>query len=192
MKETEPAVPANASRVSRLARASLILGGGSILLLGVSFILARLGPHGSWSPVLLDMLSFVVGLAAVVLAAVANYRIRRLPELLQGRSHAQIGYWTGMAGACLVVLLYCPDLFLNEHHTDHRKGQCISNLHQLDGAKEQWALANHKTAKDTPAMTDLAGTDKYVPWPLSCPLGGTYTLNTLSNKPTCTVSDHTL
>ncbi|MEI7731802.1 MAG: hypothetical protein WCO56_19675 [Verrucomicrobiota bacterium] len=153
-------------------------------------MLHRLGLRGSWLGVLLD-LSFVVGLAAVVLAEVAAYRIRRAPEPMEGRAHARVGYWVGLLTVCLVFLAYHPQLFLAQSH-DHRKCECINNLRQLDGAKEQWALDNHKTAKDTPAMTDLVGTDKYIKGSLSCLLGGTYTLHTMTNKPTCTVSGHTL
>ncbi|MEI7730015.1 MAG: hypothetical protein WCO56_10615 [Verrucomicrobiota bacterium] len=190
MKETEPAAPANASRVSRLARASLILGVGSIVLLGAPYMLHSFGLSGSWLGVLLD-LSFVVGLAAVVLAEVAAYRIRRSPEPMEGRAHARVGYWVGLLTVCLVFLAYHPQLFPVQSH-DHYKCQCINNLRQLDGSKEQWALENHKTGKDTPAMTDLVGTDKYVKWSLNCPQGGIYMLNNMTNKPTCTISGHTL
>src|SRR5262245_21188809 len=31
----------------------------------------------------------------------------------------------------------------------------INNLRQLDGAKQQWALENHKSAEDVPTFDDL-------------------------------------
>ena len=57
---------------------------------------------------------------------------------------------------------------------------CVSNLRQIDGAKEQWALENHKSTNDVPTMEDLQ------PWlgrPLVCPRGGTYIPDELTSRP---------
>ena len=76
--------------------------------------------------------------------------------------------------------------------TASQKTACISNLKQIDGAKHEWALEMKKSATDTPVKTDLYGTDKYIRDEPSCPANGTYTLNIVLNKPTCTLTDHTL
>jgi prepilin-type N-terminal cleavage/methylation domain-containing protein len=76
--------------------------------------------------------------------------------------------------------------------TTAQKNACINNLRQLDGAKEQWALENKKTAADSPNMDDLVGTDKYIKVTPTCPANGSYTLNNMATKPVCSVSDHTL
>jgi prepilin-type N-terminal cleavage/methylation domain-containing protein len=76
--------------------------------------------------------------------------------------------------------------------TTAQKNACINNLRQIDGAKEQWALENKKTQTDTPVMTDLVGTDKYIKVTPTCPANGTYTLGNMSTKPTCSNTDHTL
>jgi prepilin-type N-terminal cleavage/methylation domain-containing protein len=76
--------------------------------------------------------------------------------------------------------------------TTAQKNACINNLRQIDGAKEQWALENKKTATDSPVTTDLIGTDKYIKVDPSCPAAGTYTYNNMSTKPTCSITDHTL
>src|SRR5438477_12065760 len=33
--------------------------------------------------------------------------------------------------------------------TTSQRNACINNLRQIDGAKQQWALENHKTSTDT-------------------------------------------
>lgn len=68
---------------------------------------------------------------------------------------------------------------------------CINILRQLDGAKQQWALEQHKTADAIPTQQDLI---VYLPnrqFPL-CPAGGTYVLNAVNKAPTCTMPGHVL
>jgi type II secretory pathway pseudopilin PulG len=71
---------------------------------------------------------------------------------------------------------------------------CISNLRQLDGAKQQWALEKGKGSSDTPSNADLqtylgrgdAGSLSAV-W---CPLAGQgdlngYTVGNVGTAPKC-------
>lgn len=74
------------------------------------------------------------------------------------------------------------------------KQQCISNLKQIDGASQQWALEHRKMATDTYSLADtnvlvyLRGSVL----PL-CPLGGVYSAAaTVSGCPSCSISGHTL
>ena len=64
---------------------------------------------------------------------------------------------------------------------------CIANLKQLDGAAQQWALENKKSATDTVSaalVTDYLKGNR-IP---TCPAGGLYTTAfTVSGTPTCTV-----
>ena len=76
--------------------------------------------------------------------------------------------------------------------TASQKNACIANLKQIDGAKQTWALEQKKVGTDTPVATDLYGTDKYIRDEPGCPAGGTYNINNVNTKPTCTVTDHTL
>ena len=67
---------------------------------------------------------------------------------------------------------------------------CINQLRQMDGAKQQWALENRKSAADTPTDKDIApylrnGIPK-------CPAGGIYTINTVAVAPTCSIRGHAL
>ena len=76
--------------------------------------------------------------------------------------------------------------------TASQKSACIANLKQIDGAKATWALENKKTAADTPLTTDLYGATKYIRDEPTCPASGTYSINAVDSKPTCTITDHTL
>ncbi len=70
-----------------------------------------------------------------------------------------------------------------------QQNACINNLRQIEGAKQQWALENHKATGDTPSKEDLA---PYLPkWP-TCPAGGAYTIGPVGEHPTCTIPNHQL
>ena len=78
--------------------------------------------------------------------------------------------------------------------TASQKNACIANLKQMDGAKATWALEQKKSTTDTPADTDLFGSTAYIRDKPACPGGGTYTLDQVGNKPTCSLaaSGHSL
>lgn len=69
---------------------------------------------------------------------------------------------------------------------------CISTLKMLQGAKDTWALENHKTTNDVPADADLFGATSYIREKPTCPLGGTYTLGATGEKPRCSIPGHTV
>ena len=69
-----------------------------------------------------------------------------------------------------------------------QKNACIANLKQIDGAKASWALEQKKVVTDTPADSDLFGATQYIRDKPECPGGGTYNLNDVGSKPTCTQS----
>lgn len=68
---------------------------------------------------------------------------------------------------------------------------CINNLRQIDGAKQQWALENRKTAEAIPTAQDIAPyfRDQTIP---VCPAAGKYALNAMNASPTCTIPSHAL
>jgi hypothetical protein len=69
-------------------------------------------------------------------------------------------------------------------------GACINNLRQIDGAKQQWALENRKTAEAQPTAQDLAPYLKSgIP---QCPSGGAYTVGAVGHVPTCNQTGHSL
>src|SRR3954451_11439647 len=72
--------------------------------------------------------------------------------------------------------------------TASQKNACIANLKQVDGAKASWALEQKKNNADTPDDTDLFGATNYIRDKPACPGGGTYYLNRVDAKPTCSQS----
>jgi hypothetical protein len=73
---------------------------------------------------------------------------------------------------------------------------CKHNLKNIDLAKEQWALDNKKPADVIPTWNDLLGSvtpsAPYLSGMPKCPDGGKYTLNAVSNNPTCSIPGHTI
>jgi len=69
---------------------------------------------------------------------------------------------------------------------------CMMNLKTIDGIKIQWALDTRHANADTPQDSDLFGVGLYVSAKPQCPASGTYTLNQVDTKPTCSVPSHTL
>src|SRR3954452_22790944 len=76
-----------------------------------------------------------------------------------------------------------------------QKSACIANMKQVEGAKATWALESKKTNTDSPADTDLFGSTAYIRIKPSCPANGSYTVDTVQNRPSCTLGStegHTL
>jgi prepilin-type N-terminal cleavage/methylation domain-containing protein len=72
---------------------------------------------------------------------------------------------------------------------------CISNLRQIDGAVQTWALETKKAPSDTYVLSDIYGYVKLTSTGTlpSCPGSGVYAPGgTVSNAPTCTLSTATL
>jgi HAMP domain-containing protein len=74
---------------------------------------------------------------------------------------------------------------------DARRYACLNNLRQIDAAKQQWALENEKTVDAIPTAQDLAPYLSGGIFP-ACPDGGIYTLNSVGDPPTCSISGHAL
>jgi hypothetical protein len=66
---------------------------------------------------------------------------------------------------------------------------CKANLRQLDGAKERWALENHKTTNDIPTMAEITPLLREV---RSCRSGGVYTIGRIGEKSKCSIKGHEL
>jgi hypothetical protein len=73
-----------------------------------------------------------------------------------------------------------------------KRSQCLNNLRLIDHAKQQCA-----TASQTMADTAVPGWDQLTPYfrggaKLTCPAGGTYTINAIVDNPACSVPGHKL
>ena len=77
--------------------------------------------------------------------------------------------------------------------TTAQKNACINNLRQIDGAKEQWALEEKKSA-GTATTDHTAAINKYIKGEATpkCPAGGTYDYKAVDTSPTCGVTGHSL
>ena len=69
-----------------------------------------------------------------------------------------------------------------------QRNVCITNLKQLDSAKQQWAADNSKGTADLPVSSDLFGPTLYLKTNVVCPVGGSYSFNAVSLMPTCSRS----
>lgn len=80
--------------------------------------------------------------------------------------------------------------------TTSQKNSCINNLRQLDSAKEQAAMANNWTNEQEimPGSTEEEKVLQYIRGTMMpiCPDGGSYTLNTIGEVPTCSNPEHSL
>ena len=70
---------------------------------------------------------------------------------------------------------------------------CQANLHWFGdgtpgGAKFAWAVESKQAVTSIPADSDIFGPTLYIRTKPLCPLGGNYSLNAVSAKPTCSKS----
>src|SRR5687768_4574217 len=90
----------------------------------------------------------------------------------------------------LLAAIAIPSFY--KARTRSQQSACMSNLKQIDGAAQQWALENRKTSTDTYALASITDYLKGSTIP-TCPAGGTYAAGaTVANNPTCTITGHTL
>lgn len=73
-----------------------------------------------------------------------------------------------------------------------QKNTCINNLRIIDGAKQQWAIDNHKKPSDVPAWQDIQPYLGKSKGPPHCPKGGEYTIGAVDQPPTCSIPEHVL
>ncbi|MBL7077761.1 MAG: type II secretion system protein [Kiritimatiellae bacterium] len=79
--------------------------------------------------------------------------------------------------------------FVKARNTSQQNA-CINNLRQIDGGKEQWAMANKKTDGDSVTTDDVNDYIKGDTTP-DCPGGGTYTYGNVGDDPDCSISSPT-
>jgi hypothetical protein len=173
-----PPLSGNSSqpKTSALAIWSLILG---ILSLVLSMV----------------CLSFL-GIPGVICGHKALSKINQSGGALGGRGLAIGGLVTGYIGIAMMVFIVpmmmaiaIPN-FVKARDTSMRNA-CINNLRQIDAAKNQWALENHKQATDTPTESDLLPYFKNHQFP-KCPAGGIYTIGQDSDLPACSITNHVM
>jgi competence protein ComGC len=177
MSETSPPVSGNPSvpKTSALAVWSLVLGILSLVIC---------------------LFAILAAIPGVICGHMALSRIKASGGALAGQGLAIAGLITGYLGILLgliaipMVLAIAIPNFVKARETV-QMNVCLSNLRQIDAAKQQWALDNKKQATDIPTESDLAPYLKGVAT-LKCPAGGTYQINAVGEKPTCSNPKHKL
>lgn len=70
-----------------------------------------------------------------------------------------------------------------------RARSCVSNLKQIDAAKQQWAMDNRQPGDAAVAEGDIMPDYiKAAAFP-TCPSSGDYTIGTVDEDPTCSLAD---
>ena len=180
--------PPNQSQSSALAIWSLILGILSLAIDALAYPAAPDITRCFWG---------LVAIPAVICGHRAQSRIKASAGRLAGAGLAVAGLITGYLSVFLslvvvpmLLLVVIPNLV--KAKATALRSACLSNLMQIDGAKQQWSLEYKKELKDTPTQVDL---DPYLRGgysALACPAGGTYTIKTMGESPTCSIKDHQL
>ena len=112
------------------------------------------------------------------------------PAVTQFEYSTDLVVWTQYGSIFQVLdLTNQPRLFVRSHD-----GQwtCMENLRSMAWAKQQWAFEHKKSYTDLPVDSDIFGPGKYLWAKPECPNIGTYSLQQVATKPTCTVTAHTL
>lgn len=91
------------------------------------------------------------------------------------------------AAFLILAFILAPDVTVHGVRTDL---ECINNLRQIDGAKEQWIMDTHQT---NGAPANPAAINSYLKYgERKCPEGGVYTYGNVGEDPHCTVKGHKL
>jgi Domain of unknown function (DUF4190) len=153
-----------------------------------------------WSLVLgilsLTCLSIFAAIPGVICGHKALSKIKQSSGTLTGQGLAIAGLVTGYLGILwavifipLMMAIAIPNFVMARDTA--QTNMCINNLRQIDAAKQQWALENNKKSSDTPTQIDLKRYLRNGQWP-ACPAGGAYTINPVSEAPTCSIPKHKL
>lgn len=184
MNESIPPLVGNPPqpKTSALAIWSLVLS-----ILGLVLLLVCLGP--------------LFAIPGVICGHLAYSRIKRSSGALAGQGMALAGLITGYASIGMSIFLM-PMLvaiaipnFVKARETSQMNA-CINNLRQIDAAKQEWALENNQQSTNTPTQADLTHlrNNQYFKnnqFP-TCPAGGTYTIGSVGEAPTCSIPKHEL
>lgn len=89
-----------------------------------------------------------------------------------------------------ILLAIAVPNFVKARETSRAKS-CVSNLKQIDSAKEQWAMDTKASDGATgPTMAQIAGTGLYIKGTgPTCPSNGTYTIDVIGTDPSCSIGD---
>src|SRR6266850_1968484 len=145
------------------------------LILGIAGIALCFGP--------------IAGIPAVICGHIAQSKIRESGGLLSGSGLATAGLVTGYISIAWIVVIgmlaaiAIPNFV--KARTVAQTQACRANLRSIQAAKQSWAVDNKKKAIDSPSETELFGANRYMQDEPRCPAGGSYSLNSVGEEPTC-------
>jgi len=88
-----------------------------------------------------------------------------------------------------ILLAIAVPSFLKARETSRAKS-CVSNLKQIESAKEQWAMDLRKIGTDVAAPAELYGAGKYIKKAPECPSNGVYSELSVAEDPICSIGDN--
>lgn len=133
----------------------------------------------------------LLGFLSCGLGALAGIPLSIMGLKAQARKPLAIG---GIVCGCLALLVCIPGAILfsiavpsfNQARAISMRNACQENLSNIDGAKQQWALENNITDESvTPTFDVLVGEAAYLRRTPICPAGGSYTIGSLGENPSC-------
>lgn len=71
-----------------------------------------------------------------------------------------------------------------------REKTCSVNRKNIDAAKLRWSLARNELPTATPPENELFGANSYIEHKPNCPAGGSYAINAVQEKCTCSTVGH--
>ncbi|HUR44800.1 MAG TPA: prepilin-type N-terminal cleavage/methylation domain-containing protein [Candidatus Saccharimonadales bacterium] len=77
----------------------------------------------------------------------------------------------------------------NKSRLKSQADACGATLNEIDTCKRMWALEAKSSETNAPSDTDLFGLGKFMSEKPKCPAGGTYRLNAVRLKVSCTYSN---
>ena len=134
------------------------------------------------------IVSLAVMLVAALYLSFASIRLSRMCDFWDYYNYPHLNY-----GSQITFSELSRYSLWWERAPDYSWSGCLSELRQVDGAIQQWALEHNKTPEDKPTWKDLKPYFGYAdanhPSP-RCPYGGRYILGKVKEGPRCTVSGH--
>jgi hypothetical protein len=139
----------------------------------------------------------IAGIPGVICGHKAMSEIKSSAGRLAGEGFALAGLILGYIGIFLgtigvigfLAAIAIPN-FVKARATA-QENACINNLRQIEAAKNEWALEKNQDGGAVPTESDLTPyLDRHI-FPV-CPAGGTYSINAVTNPPTCSVPGHSL
>lgn len=70
-----------------------------------------------------------------------------------------------------------------------QRSACINGLRQIEWGKERWAADHAKKIGDIPTDSDLFGTNAYIKFKPTCPVGGIITIGGVGQAPACSLAN---